>query len=170
VSNTRAAELESGGGWSETFRLAPEFVFRAFLALVCVLLCYRFEWNFLRFATTESIFRLSNLSGLNMQRVAWDAVQWNGTRINFTVACTFADVWCGSIPLLWNWHRSIAANLEKLAGYTVCLFLFNIFRLEVGQVLYAQGVPWVWAHEAIGGVAYFAVWLWIFRQRSWSQT
>jgi hypothetical protein len=163
VTKVWAEALDQSDGRSESFSLTGEFVVRVLLVLVCVLVCYRFDWNFLRFATSESILRLSNLFGLGMQRVAFDAVQWNGTRINFTIACTFADVWCGCIPLNWNWHRSIAVNLLKLSAHTVGLFLFNILRLEAGQLLYARGVSWMWAHEVIGGLAYFVVWLWIFR-------
>ncbi len=96
-----------------------------------------------------------------MQRVGWDTVQWNATRINFTIACTFADVWCGSLPLLWSRRLSLVANFGRLTGYTAGLFLFNLFRLELGIVLYAHGVPWIWAHEVLGGLAYFAVWLWL---------
>ena len=159
--------------WSDSraqgqrFPLTAEFAWRALLAAALVVVCYRFQWSALRLLTTECIYRLSNALGLDMQRIAWDTVQWNTTQIRFTIACAFADVWCGSIAFLWNRHAAITHNTVKLAGYTIALFLFNLFRLELGFVLYAHGVSWAWAHEVTSGLAYFLVWLWLWRQRSW---
>ena len=167
ITAARSQPWPRGRDRSQRFPLRAEFAWRALLAAGLVLLCYRFQWTFLRLATTESIFRLSNALGLDMQRVAWDTVQLNSTQIRFTIACTFADVWCGSIAFLWARHAAITQNLAKLAGYTAGLFLFNIFRLELGFVLYDHGVSWTWAHEAMGGLAYFLVWLWLWRRRSW---
>jgi hypothetical protein len=61
----------------------------------------------------------------------------------------------------------VLRNILWLIATATVLFGFNLVRLEVAQVLYYQGVSWTVADEVLGGAAYFAVWLAIWRLRSW---
>jgi hypothetical protein len=73
----------------------------------------------------------------------------------------------GSIPLLWNLENSVLRNILRLLAAAPLLFAFNVVRLELGHVLYYWGAPWTAADQVLGGLAYFAVWLSIWRLRSW---
>jgi hypothetical protein len=73
----------------------------------------------------------------------------------------------GSIPLLWDLKKSMRRNILRLIATAAVLFGFNVARLEAAQVLYYRGVSWSVADEVLGGLAYFAVWLAIWRLRSW---
>jgi hypothetical protein len=102
-----------------------------------------------------------------MQRLSVDTVIWKGVLYKYQNACTFSDVWCGAIPLIWNVRKRLSWNVAFVAIFSSALFLFNILRLSLSDVLFNSGIPWVWAHQFLGGCAYFAVWLFIWRTRSW---
>jgi hypothetical protein len=53
-----------------------------------------------------------------------------------------------------------------LAVFSACLLVFNVFRLSLSDVLFSIGVPWWLAHSALGGAAWFVVWIWIWQQLS----
>ena len=93
-----------------------------------------------------------------------------GRAMQFVIACTFVDVFLGSIPLLWNLKDSVQRNIFSLIVSAALLFAFNVGRLEVAQVLYYRGVSWTVADEVLGGAAYFAVWHAIWRMRFMSAT
>ena len=78
-----------------------------------------------------------------------------------------ADVWCISVPLLWNVRHTILRNLALVLTYSVGLFVFNALRLTGSDLVSEWGVPWALGHEALLGVCIFAVWLWICRQQRW---
>jgi hypothetical protein len=142
-------------------------VLRICLLAIAVLVCHQFEWRVLRSATCECIFLLSTWAGIPVQRLTSDVLLFNGRTVEFVTSCTQIDVYCASIPLIWNFAAGARANCMKLAAYFACLFLFNIARLEAGHLLLARGVPWVIAHEAIGGVNLFIIFLWVVRNRGW---
>ncbi len=100
-------------------------------------------------------------------RVSFDTILVGGQATQFVIACTFVDVFMGSIPLLWNLKNSVFRNILLLLATATLLFGFNVVRLELAQVLHYRGVTWTVADEVLGGVAYFAVWLAIWRLRSW---
>jgi hypothetical protein len=155
------ADGESG----DPLRLTPDLAARVVLVAVFVVACYQFDWRLLRSITSECILRFSQLLGIAMQRVTSDTVQWNGMQFQFTPSCTQIDVFFGSIPLIWNLSVPAWKNVSKLGAYFLCLFAFNILRLELGYVLYGWGTPWVIAHECIAGVSLFLIFLWLMRQR-----
>ena len=142
-----------------------EVLVRFALVPIAVALCYCFRWEVLRYLTSEANLRLDLLAGLHLQRLSVDAVQWRGSIYRYENACTFVDVWFGSIPLLWNLRCSIAANLGFFARLAVALFVFNVFRLSLSDVLFSAGLNWDLAHNAVSGIAYCAVWVWIWRNR-----
>lgn len=107
---------------------------------------------------------MSKLLGMPMLRVSRDVVSLRGQLFNYTVSCTFIDVCCGAIPIIWNRQRGVAGNFLSITEFASCLFAFNIVRLTLGFALYDHGVPWALGHEAMSGVAYFMVWLWLMRQ------
>jgi len=147
--------------------LQPALVVRLCLAALAVVICYSLKWEFLRYITSELNIRLDALAGIHLQRLSTDTVLWNGTLYYYERACIFADVWCGAIPLLWSLRRTVSGNLLHLLLFTAALFAFNVFRLSFSDVLYAIGVPWDLAHNAIGGAAWFLVWVWIWKHRDW---
>jgi hypothetical protein len=146
------------------FHPAVTLAVRIALAAAFVILCYQFDWILLRQVTAECIFRLSQFLNLGITRSAADSVQLNSIRFQFTVNCTQIDVFCGAIPLVWNRALSIPRNVAKLGIFFVCLFAFNILRLQVGYVLFAGGAPWILAHEVVAGVNLFLIFLWVVRQ------
>jgi hypothetical protein len=84
------------------------------------------------------------------------------------IACTFADVWCAAIPLVWDLRRALSRNLLTVFLLALALVLFNVVRLSASDVLFARGLPWWLAHDVLGGVAYFIVWTWVWEHRGWA--
>ena len=144
-----------------------ELVVRVLLAALAVVICYQLRWDLLRFITLELNLRLDALAGVTLQRVSPDTVLWNGTTYRYVIACCFADVWCGAIPLIWDLRRTIRSNIARIVVFGIVLVAFNVFRLSVSDVLFANGIPWDFAHGIIGGLAYFAVFVWIWNRKSW---
>jgi hypothetical protein len=102
--------------------------------------------------------------GIAGSRVSFDTIELCGTWFKFTVSCTLVDAFCGSIPLLWRIDLSVCVNALRLARYAACLFLANVLRLELGNVLYCRGLPWFLVHESVSAVSYFVLFLWIVHQ------
>ena len=148
-------------------RLSREFLCRVGLVAVFVGTAYQLPWEWLRFLTSECVLRISASLGMASSRVSFDTILVGGHAFQFVIACTFVDVFMGSIPLLWDLKKSVLRNVLWLIVAATVLFGFNVVRLEVAQVLYYRGVPWTAADEVLGGLAYFAVWLAIWRLRSW---
>jgi hypothetical protein len=144
-----------------------EFLCRACLTALLVIVTLHLSWGGLRFLTSEAILRLSAVVGMTTARISFDAIELQGQFFRFTVSCTFADVFMGTLPLIWRLDRSIIRNLLRVAVVAVVLFVFNVTRLEVGQIAYSRGVLWLLAHEIPSGFAYFGVWIAIWRSRSW---
>lgn len=132
---------------------------------VAVALCYQWNWPALRYWTSELNIRLDSLFGIFLQRVGSDTVFWKGVLYQYTNACTFVDVWCGAVPLLWIRRHTVPHNLRALATWFLALTTFNVLRLSFSDVLFDRGVPWALAHNVVGGLSYFAVWVTIVRYR-----
>lgn len=107
-----------------------------------------------------------------MGRVSADTIRVQGVLFRFVTSCTFVDVVMGAIPLVWAFNKSIARNVLALLPLAAVLFAFNIVRLEISQLLYARGTPWILADDLVGGIAYFAVWIFIVScfKKYWWQT
>ncbi len=144
-----------------------ETLVRFSLVGLAVALCYCFEWKWLRYLTSEINIRLDALAGISMSRWEQDSVLWHGVVYRYVNACTFVDVWCGSIPLLWNLRRTVSRNLTGIAVWTLGLFLFNNLRLCLSDILFEHGLSWNLAHNFVAGLAYFAVWMAIGRYHRW---
>jgi hypothetical protein len=151
-------------------RLSTEFLCRAGLVAVFVAVTYQFKWEWLRFLTSEAMLHISASLGMAAARVSLDTITIRGHIFHFVIACTFLDVYMGSIPLLWNLEKPLLRNASWLIAVAVILFGFNVVRLEIGQVLYALGLSWTLADNVLGGFAYFAVWRFIWWQRTWELT
>ena len=159
-------------GWAEHAPiklpgLRREFLCRAGLVAVFVAAAHQVPWEWLRFLTSECVLRISASLGVATSRVSFDTILVGGQPFQFVIACTFVDVFMGSIPLLWDLKKSVLRNILWLTATAAVLFGFNVVRLEVAQVLYHRGLSWTVADEVLGGLAYFAVWLAIWRLRSW---
>ena len=138
---------------------------RSVLVAVLVILVHQFQWTGLRFATSEAILRMSARLGMGTARLSSDTIRVQAEFFQFVTACTFIDVFVGSIPLLWDLKQSLVRNFCRLTAAAVLLCGFNLLRLELGQILHAHHVPWTLAEDVLGGAAYFVVWivLWRFR-------
>jgi hypothetical protein len=128
---------------------------------------YQTPWEWLLLLTSECVLRISASLGMTTSRLSFDTILVGGQATQYVIACTFVDVFMGAIPLLWNLKNSLLQNVSLLIATAGALFAFNAVRLELVQVLCYQGVPWAVADEVLGGVAYFVVWLAIWRLRSW---
>ena len=148
------------------------FLCRALLVAVVVTLTHQFAWGGLRYVTSETVLRLSESAGLTGERLSGDTIRIQGNLFQFVISCTFVDVVIGMIPLVWAFNKSVAKNLMAIIPLAIGLFTFNVVRLEIGQLLYARGVPWLLADEVLGGIAYFAVWILIVSwfSKYWLQT
>jgi hypothetical protein len=165
ASVTQIAELQ--GKRVEQAEWNSALILRIALVVAGVLLCYCFQWQWLRYFTSEANLRVDAWFGLEMQRLSSDTVLWKGVLYKYQNACTFADVWCGAIPLIWNASKRVLWNLAFIGIFSIALFAFNTFRLSLSDVFFNAGIPWLWAHQFLGGCAYFAVWLFIWKTRSW---
>lgn len=134
------------------------------LAAIAVAISYCFRWAFLRYWTSEANLRIDLLFGIHLLRVSVDSVMWKGVLYRYENACTFIDVFFGSIPLLWQLHQSIVRNLGFLALVALGMFCFNVFRLSVSDSLFSAGLSWDLAHNVVSGISYFAVWVWIWHR------
>jgi hypothetical protein len=141
--------------------LGRAFLCRALLVAIVVTLTHQFEWRGLRYFTSEAVLCLSKSLSLSVERVSADTIRVQGNLFQFVVSCTFVDVVVGAIPLVWALNKSIAANLLIVIQLAIGLFGFNIVRLGIGQLVYARGAPWFLADDLLGGIAYFAVWIFI---------
>jgi hypothetical protein len=166
----------NGGGFAAALvagrvRLRRGFAWRVLLVIVFVTVTHQLGWEWLRFLTSEAVLRLSQSLGLAAARVSADTIRVQGELFGFVTSCTLVDVFAGTIPLAWNVRKPIAANLLVVVALGTGLFAFNILRLQCTQLLYAVGVPWLLADEVIGGVSYFAVWLFLVSwfSRNWTE-
>lgn len=139
-------------------------VIRFALTALAVVISYLFRWELLRFLTSEANLRLDLLAGIHLQRISSDTVSWRGVLYQYQNPCTFVDVWFGSIPLLWNLRRSLAGNIVFMAVVAGAMFCFNVFRLSVSDLLFANGLAWNLAHNVISGISNFVVWVWIWNR------
>ncbi len=155
--------------WSRPsgFPFTGEFLIRACLVAVFATASHQVEWAWLRFATSEAILRLSALLGMDTMRLSFDTIRVRETPVTFIISCTFIDVVLGSLPLLWDLRRTLIRNLSRLMAAATLLFAFNVFRLELAQLVYACGAPWDLADGVLGGIAYFVVWVAIWEVRPW---
>lgn len=142
---------------------------RVLLVPLLVFTCYQFEWLSLRRLTTAAVFRLSQSIGVPMMLVGPDLVVVNGILVQFVVACTLIDAMCGAIPLLWKTSSTVTSNIMRLLTIFPAMFVFNIFRLEIGFFALARGTPWWLAHEVVSGITYFALLVFVVKQRAWSE-
>lgn len=137
---------------------------RIVLSGIALLVCYSLQWNWLRAVTAEWNVRLDAVAGMHFQWLSFDTIAWHGRVFHYTIACAFADVWCAALPLVWDTRQRLWQNLAWIALFTPALFVYNIFRLSVSDVIYSTGVPWVLAHDVLSGFAYLAVWF-VVRRR-----
>jgi len=140
---------------------------RAGLAALAIAICYRFEWTYLRYVTSELDLRFCSWMGLSPARIRFDTIAWGGQQIRYAVSCTFADVFCASVPLIWRVAKTVRQNLMVLTAFAACLFVLNILRLWVTNLLSLWGLDWSWMDQAVGGVFYFIVWRWLVRNGEW---
>jgi hypothetical protein len=142
-------------------------VLRLCLVPLFVVLCYQFEWRLWRELVTDAFLAVAPWFGVSAVPLGFAAFACRGEIYYVAIACTALDAFFGSIPLVWSGRAAISRNLAFLTAYFVGLSALNLGRLELGLMLYLRGVPWSLAHEAMAGVFYFGLFLWIVRQRRW---
>jgi hypothetical protein len=158
IQNSALPENVSGPSGLLTSGLVARFI----MAAGALAFCYCFHWEFLRYWTSQANITVDRLANIHLLRVSPDTVLWRGALYQYENACTFVDVWCASLPLLWSRRSSTLRNLFFISLYSVILFGFNIFRLSVSDLMFAAGLPWNIAHNLISGISYFLVWVWIW--------
>ena len=141
---------------------------RAVVLVLLVTVCHQFRWEWLGWVTSEAVLRMSTALGLSALRLSPDTIVVQGQAVRYVTSCTFIDVLAGAIALLWNIHVSLSANARKLLIAAALLFGFNLVRLEIAQLVHAGGISWETADGVVGGLAYFLVWLAIWRQCDWT--
>src|SRR3954463_3637593 len=110
------------GPAGKTRLVSPELIVRFVLAALAVLLCYQFQWEWLRRLTCDWNLRLDALAGVHLQRIAFDKVIYRGEIYRYAIACTMVDAFCGALPLIWSHRESIARNLAIVVAAAVALF------------------------------------------------
>lgn len=140
---------------------------RICLVPVFVVVCYMFQWSVLRSALAVAITLVLNVAHVPTHSLGPDQFLCGGTHYSVVISCTAIDVFFGSIPLVWDWRRSVPQNLAVLSAGFLMLSAVNLARLILGFALFLKGVPWILAHEAISGVFYFGVFLFVARRRGW---
>jgi hypothetical protein len=153
-------------------RLFSELSWRLPLCVLAVLICYQFEWTWLRFATSEATLRFVEWCGYPGRRLSPHLIAWNDQRFEFGIGCTFADVFCGAVPLLWIRSAGILRNSAFVIVFAAGLFVFNLLRQATADLIFAAGAPWALADNILGGLSYFAVWVFLIRwlERSFATT
>ena len=159
----QAARALNGGRILAAWRLSPELPKRLVLTVLAVLICYQFHWTWLRFMTSEASLVFAQWRGFMVERLSPDLIAWGGHRFEFGIACTFADVFCGAIPMLWIWQAGVRRNVAFIAAFAVGLFACNILRNLGTDLVFSAGVPWTVADNLIGALSYFAVWVFLVR-------
>src|SRR5260370_17454172 len=101
---------------------------------------YGHRSNGVRFLTSECVLRISASLGLAASRVSFDTILVGGQAFQFVIACTFVDVFMGSIPLLWDLKKSVLRNILGLIATATVLFGFNVVRLVVAGPLLPRTV------------------------------
>ena len=139
------------------------------MVAILVTLSHQFQWEWLRFLTSEVVLRISAFLGMETQRLSFATIRVRGEVFCFVISCTFVDVFAGMIPLVWNLKKSMFRNLLMLNVFAVNLFAFNIFRLEIAHLLHASGVPWILVDDVLGGLAYFVIWFVVMPSGVWSE-
>ena len=149
-------------------RVSQEFLFRAGLTVFLSTLAHLVSWQWLRYLTSEAVLRISPWMHLSAARYTSDTIQVGGQFFQFVVACTFVDLFLGSVPLIWVRRKTLPINLLRIAAAAAILFVFNLARLGAVQFVFARGgMPFTWVDGVAGGCAYLLVWLAIWSQRTW---
>src|ERR1044072_5539212 len=112
-------------GAANQSRTSSQLVLRLVLSFLAVVVCYRFEWMWLKAITADLNLRLDHLAGVPLERVSLDTVRLETEPFRYVIACTFADVWCAALALVWNPRQSAARNVGFLGVFTAGLFVLN---------------------------------------------
>jgi hypothetical protein len=130
---------------------------------LAVVICYQFDWTWLRFISSEATLRFVSWFGYTGERLSSHLIAWNGERFEFGIACSFADVICGALPLLWIRNLGIVPNTALMVGAAAGLVAFNLLRQAAADMMFMTGLSWSVTDSIIGGLSYFAVWAFIVR-------
>lgn len=142
-------------------------IWRLCLVPIAVLICYQFDWWFLRLATIEAMAATSAVLNWPLRNIGGDLLDMNGVITRFTVGCTLVDYYAGALPLLWDRSRSIVNNLARFVALFILFFAFNIARQDLTILLRAHGLPWWLAHEVPASVTDFTIVVLVIRHRAW---
>ena len=113
--------------------LSREFLLRASLVAVFVLLTYQLPWQWLRFVTSAAVLRICASLGMPTARVSFDALRIHGQLFRVVIACTFVDVFMGSIPLLWDVRKSLLRNALRVLADAVSFFGNGLHQTSVNS-------------------------------------
>ena len=80
---------------------------------LAVIALHAWDWEALRYVTSEASLRFSAAIGMPMQRVSFDTVEWQVQAFTFTTGCTFVHVYCACLPCLWIPRQSLSRPLSR---------------------------------------------------------
>ena len=70
-------------------------------------------------------------------------------------------------PLLWDRSKSLGRNLGALAALGAGLLALGVVGVDAAIALFSWGVSWIWAHDVLLGVCYFALIASTLRRGAW---
>jgi len=146
------------------------FLLRLGLVPMAVGCCYLLDWHWLRTLTADLTIRFTVLAVGGWTRVGPDLAMFRGQLFRFAIACTLVDAWCGAIPLVWKMKAGNLSNATYLAGLAAFMFVLNISRLTLVNVIFSSGVPWHAVHDIASGLTYLVVWMLIHRRGAWRES
>jgi hypothetical protein len=127
------------------------------------------EWRPVRAVVTRAVAWTLHAAGLSLDVVAADRLSVAAQGIAITVSCIHLDVFALVCPLLWDRSRPAQVNLGRLAALGLALLAIAVARIALAIALFAQGVPWILAHDALLGVGYFAVLALTLKHGAWTR-
>ena len=133
------------------------FWLRAALGLALRALALLGSWWPLRAALAWAVGRTLALGGATVALADRATLLVGSTRVETTVTCTHVEVLALLAPLLWDRSKNLGRNFGLLALGAVAAFVIAVARVDLAVGLLTLGVPWLWGHDVLLGVCYFAV-------------
>jgi exosortase/archaeosortase len=129
------------------------------------------EWWWLRDAVTAAVASLLGAAGLPtaMSDRAALALASGGATFHVTVSCTHVEVLALLGPLVVDRTAGLLRTARDLAWLAGALASFAVLRIALAIGLYSAGVSWLWAHDVVLGLGYFAFMAAVLKRGAWAR-
>ncbi len=138
-----------------------ELFWRIPIAAAAVLICYQFHWEWLRYLSSQGLLEIARAFGTSAARVTFDSILLNSVSFSFDISCSFADVFCFSLPFLWIRGEGLPFNGRRIGAFAAYLFVLNQVRVAVTYGVFRLGAPWRVSDLTVGSFAYAVVWIYL---------